>query len=75
MVGTKSPVAFICKFSAGKGRQCGLFSLVVNCLQGRKRGIMKMGQNPTEIMKKQKVMNISKQKDEYLVDRLVHKYQ
>ena len=37
---------------------------------------MKMGQNPTEIMKKQKVMNISKQLAyEYLVDRLVHKYQ
>lgn len=30
-----------------------------------------MGQNPTEIMKKQKVMNISKQLAyEYLVDRL-----
>ena len=34
-----------------------------------------MGQNPTEIMKKQKVMNILKELDEYLVDRLVHKYQ
>jgi len=75
MLVAKSPVAFICKFSAGKGRHCGLFSLVVNCLQERKQGIMKMGQNPTEIMKKQKVMNISKLLDEYLVDRLVHKYQ
>lgn len=37
---------------------------------------MKMGQNPTAIMKKsQKVTNISKQLDKYLVDRLVHKYQ
>ena len=36
---------------------------------------MTMGQNPTEIMKKQKVMNILKQLDEYLVDMLVHKYQ
>ena len=52
-----------------------LGSLLVNGLQERKQGIMTMGQNPTEIMKKQKVKNISKQLDEYLVDMLVHKYQ